>query len=104
MAENSTIEVIKAVGAIVTPIVLAWIAYKQIGLSKKQEVIHGQINGMQEKLIVAEKIASKSEGKDEQRKETKEEEKANPELTPDKTVDVNIVDQSKPVDVKQAKK
>lgn len=55
-------ETIKEVGIIITPIVLAYIAFLQIKIAKKQNVIHGQINGMQEKLIVAEKGISKAEG------------------------------------------
>lgn len=84
-------ETIKEVGAIITPIVLAIIAYLQIKNNKKQEVIHGQINGMQEKLITAEKGISKAEGKEEQRAESKEDNKP--------IVDVNIVDQEKEVKV-----
>lgn len=53
MADNQSIETIKAIGAIVTPIVLAWIAYLQIKMGKKQTEIHHQINGMQEKLLTA---------------------------------------------------
>lgn len=91
MADNATIEVIKAVGAVVTPIILAWITYLQIKNGKKQDVIHAQINGMQEKLIVAEKGISKAEGKEEERAEAKEDSKS--------VVDVKIVDQDKVVKV-----
>lgn len=88
-------ETIKEVGIIITPIILAWIAFLQIRNNKKQEVIHGQINGMQEKLIVAEKSASKeigkAEGKQEQRAEAKEDSAS--------VTDVNIVDQKEAVKV-----
>lgn len=98
MADNQTVETIKAVGAIVTPIILAWIAYLQIRGNKKQDVIHAQINGMQEKLIVAEKSASKEIGKEEGRLQQRAEVKED-SVTPSGVVDVKIVDQDKEVKV-----
>lgn len=59
---SDTIETIKAVGAIITPIAIAWIAYLQIKINRKQDTIHHQIDGMQDKLIVAEKSASQTAG------------------------------------------
>lgn len=38
---------------VLTPIILAWIAYKQIGLSKKQDTIHKEMNGMKSELVEA---------------------------------------------------
>lgn len=71
-----TIEVIKAVGAIITPIVLAYIAYKQIGLSKKQDAIRKDVDGKMTQLLevtgAKERSEGKAEGKQEQRAETKE--------------------------------
>lgn len=62
-------ETIKEIGVIVSPIILFIITYLQIRMGKKQNKIevkqneiHKQINGMQEKLITAEKSASKAEG------------------------------------------
>lgn len=69
------VSIIKEIGSIVTPIVLAYIAFLQIKIAKKQDVIHKQVNGMQEKLITAEKGISKAEGKEEQRAETIEDNK-----------------------------
>lgn len=92
MADNSTIESIKAVGAIVTPLVLAWIAYKQVSLSKKQEQIHKDVNGKMAQLLditgAKERAEGKLEGKEEQKAETK-----------DGVVDVKIVDQEKVIKV-----
>lgn len=102
MADNQTIETIKAVGAIVTPIVLAWIAFlqiksghRQVKADAKQEEIHRQINGMKEALIIAEKGKSKLEGKEEQRAE----DKVSQVVVAQPVQDVKIVDQVKPVEV-----
>lgn len=100
MADTQTIETIKAVGAIITPIVLAYIAYKQIGLSKKQDEIRKDVDGKMTQLLevtgAKERAEGKAEGKVEQRSEAKEDSKP--------VTDVNIVDQKKPVDVTQIKK
>lgn len=57
-----TIETIKAIGAIVTPIILAWIAYLQIRIGKKQTIIHGQINGMKTELVEAVRGEAQAKG------------------------------------------
>jgi len=44
-------------------------------INKKQKEIHSQINGMQEKLITAEKSTSNAEGNREGREELKKEQK-----------------------------
>lgn len=90
MASN-TAEIITAVGAIITPITVAYLLYLQVRAGKKQDVIHHQINGMQEKMIIAEKAASNAEGNLEGRKEQAAESKP--------VVDVKIVDQKEPVKV-----
>lgn len=95
MENSSVIGIIKEIGIIITPIILAWIALQQVKISRKQEVIHKQVNGMQAALIVAEKGVSKAEGKEEQRAEDKVKEPI---------LDVKIVGQQKPVEVTTKKK
>lgn len=60
---------IALIGAVVTVITSSLNLIQGSKIRTKQDVIHGQINGMQEKLITAEKSASKEEGKAEQREE-----------------------------------
>lgn len=91
MPQNNTIEAIKAIGALLSPFAMIAVAIFQYQMNKRQKIIHGQINGMQEKLVTAEKGISKAEGKEEQRQQSKEESKP--------VVNVNIVDQDKPVKV-----
>lgn len=96
MPDNQTIEVIKAVGAVVTPIILAWITYLQIKSGKKQDIIHKEMNGMKSELVEAVKGRAQAEGEIKGAADAKQESKP--------VTDVNIVDQTKPVDVTQIKK
>lgn len=76
MSFKEIIDSIKDIAAALTPIVVAWIAYKQGMLNKKQDVIHKQINGQQElilKISGAEREAiGKEKGKVEQRDQGRE--------------------------------
>lgn len=92
MADNQTVEIIKVIGAILTPIATAIIVLLQIKAGAKQKEIHRQINGMKEALIIAEKGKSKLEGKEEQRAEDNVTGK-------EPILAVKIVDQDKPVEV-----
>lgn len=88
MADNATIETIKAIGAIITPIVLAYIAYKQIGLSKKQDEIRKDVDGKMTQLLEVTGAKERAEGKLEEKAEQKA-----------AVVDVKIVDQDKVIKV-----
>lgn len=116
MPDSNTIETIKAVGAIVTPIVLAWIAYLQIKMGKKQDVANKQMDGMKTELVQAVKGQYQAEGELKGKADQKIIEKANQDekatavdialhtTVPGTAVDVNIVDQDKPVEVTNKKK
>ncbi len=61
---SEVVETIKAVGSVITPIALAWIALQQFKIRK-------EMNGMKDQLITSEKSASKAEGNLEGRAELK---------------------------------
>lgn len=73
MEDTSVIGVIKEIGQIITPIVLAWIALQQVRLSKKQEQIHKDVNGKMAQLLEVTGTAKKAEGKVEGIAQQKEE-------------------------------
>ena len=62
MADNNTVEVIKSIGEIVTPVAIAFIAYLQIKQGKKQNIIHKEMNGMKSELVEAVRGRAQSEG------------------------------------------
>lgn len=69
---------IKAIGEFVTgcsPIAIAYFAWKQNKMSKKQDVIHNQINGMKDQLMKETKDAGLAEGNLAGRKEQTQERK-----------------------------
>lgn len=70
MADSNTTETIKAIGAIITPIILAFITYLQVRMNKKQEQIHKDVNGKMAQLLEVSGVAKKAEGKAEQRAES----------------------------------
>lgn len=75
MPDTTLIESIKALGAVITPLGLAWIAYLQIKAGKKTDAIHKEMNGMKDQLVKAEKKVSNQEGNLEGRAELKDEQK-----------------------------
>lgn len=88
----------------ITPIVISFIAYKQIKLNHKQTKIAEKVDGMTSALVVAEKGKSHAEG------QLTEIDKAKQEaIDTGKTViatgvqEVKIVEQAKPLDVKVKK-
>lgn len=62
MTGNELIEGIVKITTALTPFALAWIAYKQVKINKKQDAIHKEMNGMKEALIVAKKSEGHEEG------------------------------------------
>ncbi len=76
MTFNQLIDGIVKVTTCITPLALALITYLQLKIRNRQRAIHQQINGMQDKLIVAEKSTSRGEGHEEGRIAGKADEKA----------------------------
>lgn len=98
---NTTVEAIRDIVSILTPVAIAFIAYKQVQLNNKQKVIGTQIDGMKSELVDAVAGRNKAEGQLEGMDKAKQEviDAAKVVVVPG-VQEVKIVEQSKPVDVK----
>lgn len=100
---NTTIETVRDIVTVLTPVFIAYIAYKQAIISNRQKVIHTQIDGMKSELVDAVAGRNKAEGQiagmEKERQDVKDTAKVAAD-TPAKVQDVNIVEQSKTVTVK----
>lgn len=94
---NSTIETIKDIVVILTPVAIAFIGYKQAQISNRQKVIHAQIDGMKSELVEAVKGRGEAEG---QLAGIAQEKAAAVVIKTPVVQEVKIVEQAKPIDVK----
>lgn len=95
---NSTVETIKDIVTIITPVAIAYIALKQTQLHNKQKVIGVQIDGMKSELVEAVKGRAAAEGEIVGMAKAKEE--AAVVIKTAGVQEVKIVEQAKPIDVK----
>lgn len=100
MEDSVIIGAIKEIGAIVTPIALAWIAMLQIKLAKKHEELRKEVNGKMTTLLDVSGKKERAEGKAEGKLEQRVEDMAIAAVKAAPLVqDVNIVDQDKIIKV-----
>lgn len=93
---NTTVETIRDIVSIITPVAIAFIAYKQVQLNNKQKVIGTQIDGMKSELVEAVAGKNKAEGKLSGLEQAKQEAI---DIKVQGIQEVKIVEQAKPIDV-----
>lgn len=93
---NTTVETIRDIVSILTPVAIAFIAYKQVQLNNKQKIIGTQIDGMKSELVEA--VAGRNVAEGELKGLAKAKQNAK-DIKLEGVQEVKIVEQTKAVEV-----